>query len=64
MAAPSWCTKQVTQQRIPKRELVKTRQYLIKKNLAGNSYGWWWGGVPVNVTEEADLDGLPDPCLS
>lgn len=33
MAAPSQHTKQVIQQRTPKKELVNTRQYLIKKTL-------------------------------
>lgn len=43
MAAPSWYTRQVTQHRTAKKELVNTRQYLIKKTLAGNSYEWVGG---------------------
>lgn len=46
----------------PQKELANTRQCLIKKALLGAVMGGW--GVPVTATEEADLDGLPDPCLS
>lgn len=62
MAAPSQHTKKFTQLRTPKKELVNTRQCLIKKTLLRTVMGG--RGVSVNAAEEADLDGLPDPCLS
>lgn len=64
MAAPSWLTGQVTQQMTLKKELMNTRQYLIKK--AQNLFVTVMDGqgVTSNAAEEADLDGLPDPCLS